>query len=368
MKKKIIISIWSDPSNYINLLFFINHFIKKKIQIVLICQNIDRKKDFYYFVKKSKYLKIIEIKNKGKIGYFYFFISKLNSLKKYKPQTLISINFISLFFSNFLNYKKLNWIYYNFDFNFSKNFNINNFLEKKIIQNVNSVFLPSKSRVKLYKKKFFRKKNIFSIYNCFSKNFKIQNYKIKNINKKLRKKNYLVRLGSFYKYHYLEELAFSTKYWSKNIYLVMAGKSYDRYFQKLIQFKEKNNLHKVILIENISYKKWFILLKNALAGFALYQPINVSHKLMGGTSQKLNNYIFAGIPSFVSNNADFIKFNNKFGTSIAVDNSIKDINEKVNLLLNDKIFYNTKIKNNKKAFQNEFNFEKQIYQVEKYII
>ena len=38
----------------------------------------------------------------------------------------------------------------------------------------------------------------------------------------------------------------------------------------------------------------FKLLKNATAGFALYKPINVSHKLMGGTSQKLNNYIFAG--------------------------------------------------------------------------
>ena len=86
----------------------------------------------------------------------------------------------------------------------------------------------------------------------------------------------------------------------------------------MIEFKKKNNLNKLILLKDISYKKWFILLKNAVAGFALYKTINVSHNLMGGTSQKLNNYIFAGIPSFINNNNDFIKFNNKFETSIIV--------------------------------------------------
>ena len=132
MNKKIIISIWSDPSDYINLLFLINYLTKKKIQIILICQKIERKKDFYYFVNKSKKLKIIEINKKGKLGYLYFFKSKLDAVKKYKPKTIISVNFISLFFSKFVYNKNLNWIYYNFDFNFSEKLNINNFLEKKI--------------------------------------------------------------------------------------------------------------------------------------------------------------------------------------------------------------------------------------------
>jgi len=368
VNKKIIISIWSDPSDYINLLFLINYLTKKKIQIILICQKIERKKDFYYFVNKSKKLKIIEINKKGKLGYLYFFKSKLDAVKKYKPKTIISVNFISLFFSKFVYNKNLNWIYYNFDFNFSEKLNINNFLEKKIINNVNYIFLPSKSRVNLYKKIFFRNKKIFPIYNCFSKYFKIKNFKLEKIDKNLKRKKYFVRLGSFYKYHYLKELALSTKHWKKNIYLVMAGKSYGGYFKELLEFKKKNNLDKVILINNISYRKWFVLLKNALGGFALYKSINVSHRLMGGTSQKLNNYIFAGIPSFISNNADFLKFNKKFNTSITVNNSIIDINKKVNFLLKDKNFNRLKIKKNKLAFKNEFNFENQIEKVKKYII
>ena len=368
MKDRIIISIWADPTNYINLLFLINYLIKKKQKITLICKFIEHKEDFFYFIKKSKNLKVIELNQNGKIGFFYFLITKIVSFFKTRPKTVISINFISLFFSRFLYNKNINWIYYNFDFDISKKLLLNNYIEKKIIKKVDCIFLPSKSRVKFYKKIFFRKNKIFPIYNCFSKSFKIQNYKLKKIDKKLKYKNYLVRLGSFYKHHYLKELALKTKFWKHDKYLVMAGKSYAGYFEEMIEFKKKNNLSKLILLKDISYKKWFILLNNAVAGFALYKAINVSHNLMGGTSQKLNNYIFAGIPSFINNNNDFIKFNNKFETSIIVQNSLGDLNRKINYLLQDKNYYRKKIKKNRSAFIGEFNFEKQIERVKNYIL
>ena len=368
MKKRIIISIWADPSNYINLLSLINFFIKNHFQVFLICQYIERKKDFYYFVKKNKNLKIVEINKKGKIGYLNFFKVKFNIMKKFNPQTLLSVNFISLFISFFLNNKNLKWIYYNFDFNLTKEFNLNNYLEKKIIASVDTIFIPSNSRLKIYKKNFLREENIFSLHNCFSKNFKIKNYAVNKINKKLRKKKYLIRLGSFFNYHCLKELALSTKYWNGNTCLVMAGKSYDGYFNELKKFKNKNNLNKVILIENISYEHWFSLLKNSIAGFALYEPINTSHLMMGGTSQKLNNYIFSGIPSFISKNKDFIKFNKKYQTSIEVNNSIQDIAKEVNLFLKNKKLIKKLEKKNKDAFKGEFNFEKQFNNLKKFFI
>ncbi len=244
MKKRIVISIWSDPSNYINLLFLIKHFLKKKINIILICQKIEKKEDFNYFINKTKYLKIFEIKKTGKLGYVNFYYQKKNIIKKINPQTLISVNFISLFLSSLIYKKNINWIYYNFDFNLSKGLRVNNFLERNIIKYVNYVFLPSESRVNLYKKNFLRKKNIFSLHNCFSKFFRIQNYKIEQKFNILKKKKYLIRLGSFYKFHYLEELALSTKFWSKDLYLVMAGKSYDGYIDKLKLFIKKKKIEK----------------------------------------------------------------------------------------------------------------------------
>ncbi len=369
MKKKMVISIWADPSNYINLLFLIRHFLKKKINIILICQKIEKKSDFYFFVKKNKNLKIFEIRKNGKLGYIEFFKKKQNAIKKNNPKTIISVNFISLFISSLIIKKKnLNWIYYNFDFDLTKDLRFKNFFERHIIKYVNYIFLPSDSRVKLYKKKFLRKNNIFSLYNCFSKFFKIKDNDISKKYQSLKKNKYLVRLGSFYKFHYLEEIALSTKYWNRDFSLVMAGKSYDGYYDKLNEFIKRNNLKKIILLENISYQLWFSLLKNAFAGFALYKPINISHKLMGGTSQKLNNYIFAGIPSIVSRSEDILKFNKIYGTSIITNNSPKDIAKRINFLIKNKKFYFEKLKKNKRAFDVEFNFEKQIRKVEKFII
>ena len=137
-----IISIWDDPCNYINLLFLINYFLDKKYEIILICQFIQKNNDFYYFVNNSNNLKVLQINKKNKIGYLYFFCTKLFWFIKFKPQTLISINFISLFFSYFTRSKKMKWIYYNFDFNVTTKFNINNFFEKKIIPSVDVVLIP----------------------------------------------------------------------------------------------------------------------------------------------------------------------------------------------------------------------------------
>ena len=89
----------------------------------------------------------------------------------------------------------------------------------------------------------------------------------------------------------------------------MAGKSYDGYFEELKSFVKLNNLKKVILLKDVNYYIWFALLEGAIAGFALYEPINTSHNYMGGTSQKLNNYIFSNIPSLISKNPDFYTFN-----------------------------------------------------------
>ncbi len=368
MKKKILVSIWSDPSNYINLLFLINFLISKKIEIVLICKKIEKKKDFFYFVKKSKLLKIVEIKKNNKIGLINFFLEIFLSYIKYNPGKILAINFIALFFCSLVVKKKDKFIYYNFDFDLSKNLDFNNFLEKFSLKKTDYIFLPSKSRLFLYKKKFKRFNNIFSINNSFSKYFKKEKKKLEKKYRFLNQRKYFVRLGSFYKYHYLEELALSTRYWDKNFLLVMAGKSYDGYFKKLQHFVKRNNLSKVILYENVSYNQWFNLLDNAYGGFALYEPINVSHRLMGGTSQKLNNYIFSGIPSLISRTKDTSVFNNNFNTSLLVNNSPKDIAQKVNLLINNKNLYRSKVKKNILAFKSEFNFEKQFDNFKKYFI
>lgn len=359
-QNKIIISIWSDPSMYINLMFLINYLLKKKFEIVLICKKIENFKDFYFFVKKNHKLTVVQTNLTGKLGYIKFFYLKYFYNMSINPKILISINFISLFFSFFLNLNKTRWIYYNFDFDLNTKFN--NFIERLFIKKIDYILIPSKSRLRVYKKNFNRKYGIYSINNCFSKEFKIKN--VKKYNKYYNKK-YLIRLGSFSNFHALKEIAISTKYWKKNTLLIMAGKSYDGYFKKLKEFVNSRNLNKVILLKDVNYYVWFSLLKRAFAGFALYDPINTSHNYMGGTSQKLNNYIYCNIPSFISENNDFSTFNKKYKTSISVKNNPNDIADKVNKILNNKKLYFFLKKKNKDAFIKEFNFENQVKKIEK---
>ena len=88
---------------------------------------------------------------------------------------------------------------------------------------------------------------------------------------------------------------------------------------------------------------------------------------MGGTSQKLNNYIFANIPSIVSKSKDTIKFNKNYNTSIITDGDYKQIAEKTNYILKNKKNYQSKVIRNKQAFLKTFNFEEQIKDLEKLI-
>lgn len=362
-RNKILISIWSDPSMYINLMFLINYLLDKNYEIILVCKKIDNIKDFNFFVKKNSNLFVRQTNLDGRLGYLKFFFLKFSYLIKKTPKIIISINFISLFFTFFLPSKKIKLIYYNFDFDLKKKYN--NLIEKNLIKKFHYVILPSKSRLNLYKNKFKRKNNIFFLNNCFSKRFKIN--KFKN-DYKYNKIKYLVRLGSFSSSHALKEIALSTKYWKNNIYLIMAGKSYDGYFEELKKFIKIKKLNKIKLYKNINYHKWFKFLANAIAGFALYDPVNTSHNHMGGTSQKLNNYIFCNLPSIITKNKDFNSFNKKYKTSKTVDNNYKEIAKCVNKIINNKKLYIKLKNNNKNAFEKEFNFEKQIEKIKKIFI
>jgi hypothetical protein len=81
---------------------------------------------------------------------------------------------------------------------------------------------------------------------------------------------------------------------------------------------------------------------------------------MAGTSQKLNNYLVAGIPSIVSNSPDFISFVEKYKTSkVAEATDPISISQAVNSLLCNPEEYAEHCQAVKQAFESEFNFEKQ---------
>ena len=111
--------------------------------------------------------------------------------------------------------------------------------------------------------------------NCFPKNNKIKfsNKFEKFLNKnKLNQKKIICHLGSIGPDHYLEEIIKSIKF-VKKICLVIGGNSIGSYSSKLknIIFKLKL-MDKVFILEDISNKLWFEILKNLILDFVSINP------------------------------------------------------------------------------------------------
>ena len=119
---------------------------------------------------------------------------------------------------------------------------------------------------------------------------------------------------------------------------------------------DKNNLNnKVILKRNISNKEWYSYLSNTYIGLVFYEPNNLSNLNMNMTSQKMNNFIMAGIPMIVNDNIDF-KDKNYMYYSKCKPFSLS-ISKKVNYLLNNKFIYKKMRNNLKKLFLSSQNLE-----------
>lgn len=368
MKKKILISIWSDPSFYINLCFLINKLFQK-YEIILICRKIKKSENFYYLVNNKK-IKIIEIEGTGKWALIKYLLATIKLCIQNSFYICISVNFLSLItlsVTKILIRKKFKFYYYNFDFNLSKNIQFKTFLEKKALKFIDIIFIPSPSRLRIYKKNFKVKNKIVSIFNCYSKKFKPNINNKSKLKKILKNKFVVTRLGSYNSYHYLREIVSASSDLNKNIILVLAGHDYNNYFKKLNLYLKKKKILRsnLLLLGSINYTEWFYILKKASLGIAFYENINTSHNNMAGTSQKLNNYVFAGIPVLTNNNLEFRKYNKKYKNLLLVNpENINNISKTINAIYKNKKKYLKLKKQSKKAFLEEFNFEKQYKKIE----
>jgi glycosyltransferase involved in cell wall biosynthesis len=171
----------------------------------------------------------------------------------------------------------------------------------------------------------------------------------------------VVHLGSIDPFHGIEATVRSVPEWKGNWGLILAGFSNGSYLEDMQKLVEKLGLaNRVIFLPAVSYGLWYDCLYSAHLGICLYEPCNLSHAYMAGTSQKLNNYLVAGIPSIVSSSPDFISFVERYGTSkVAEATDPRSIAQAVNSLLCDPEEYAVHCRAVKHAVESEFNFEKQ---------
>jgi hypothetical protein len=372
---KIFFLIWASPSSHQIILPIIRSFSKfgkiylfssssKKIEIL-------DKKDSNYS-KYCQHRKIPFFENQkfvNKLCLIYFLIISFFNILYNKPKYVYIIDkyplILTFFIKFFLNTKI---IYHNLDYEpttvglFQK---IVKNIELRSVQYLDLIIFSHKMRARKFFKDSKIKKNFIIFYNSLPIDF-YKKYKRKYTNNTIKK---LFYFGSIGPGHGLFELIKSTRFIDKNIILEIYGWVVDKnYYSKIYKFIKKNNLDNKILIKlNVKDFEWKSKMMNADLGIALYETKSLSHKFMFPASQKINACLAACLPVLVSNTKDNKNFlaNHKCGVSTNL--SSKFIAKNINSIFRKEKFYKLIKKNSKKAFLNEFNFEKQFKKIKNQI-
>lgn len=373
---RVLLTIWADPAMYLATTFTAQTLSERGICVDLLYRQPNSHLDVAGDVEFGIRTRMRPVGGgytgwRDKIDYAKFIIKAIALARRDMPNAIIGYNtlgFVAAFITTRI-CPNSKLIYHNFDFDVSaKGLGLFGRLLRRVelfaARRAEITIFPSPGRAEKYKEMAQLTSEPFSVLNCFPLFWARQ--KTGELQRLLEDKGLsfdrlVVRLGSIDPFHGIEATIRSVLKWRGNWCLVLAGFSNGSYLEDMQKLADKLGLaNRVIFLPSVSYALWYDCLYSADLGICLYEPTNLSHANMAGTSQKLNNYLVAGIPSIVSNSPDFISLVELYNTSMVVEPTDPHaIAQAVNLLLSNTeeyAFYSTAAKN---AFESEFNFEKQ---------
>jgi len=373
---KVLINIWADPAMYLATTFTARILSETGNSVDLIYRTPNAHFDVasdVNFGDKSR-LQRVGSGNIGlldKIDYIKFIITSVKVTRREKPDAIIGYNtlgFVAAYIASKVS-PKSKLIYHNFDFDIStKGLGLLGRLLKRVelfaARSAYITIFPAPERAVKYSGMARLSRAPLSVLNCFPRFWPKQ--KTGELHAFLKSKNLffeqlVIHLGSIDPFHGIEATIRSVLHWKGNWGLIVAGFSNGSYLEEMQKLvSDLGLLKRVIFLPSVSNSLWYDCLYSANLGICLYEPCNLSHSYMAGTSQKLNNYLVAGIPSIVSNSPDFIAFVEKYKTSkVAEATDPLSISQAVNSLLCNPEEYAAYCQAVKQAFESEFNFEKQ---------
>jgi len=373
---KVLITIWADPAMYLATTFTARMLSEAGNSVDLLYRTPNAHLDVAADVKFGIRTRLRRVGGghagwQDKIDYINFLFEAIKCARREKPEAIIGYNtfgfvvaFIACRFS-----PKSRLIYHNFDFDVStKGLGLLGRMLKRVelfaARRAYMTIFPAPERASKYKEMAGLNREPISVLNCFPRLWNRQ--RTGELQALLKSKNLcfeklVVHLGSIDPFHGIQATIRSVLHWKGNWGLILAGFSNGSYLEDMQNLVHELGLSKkVIFLPSVSNGLWYDCLYSAHVGICLYEPCNLSHTYMAGTSQKLNNYLVAGIPSIVSNSPDFIAFVEKYKTSkVAEATDALSIAQAVNSLLCNPQEYADYCHAVKEAFESEFNFENQ---------
>ena len=386
-KRKVTMVLWADPRPYIAMIFTAKTLSDYGFSVEIIHRALASDQDVASEVDLGDNTRLRPIGRghngwRDKLDYVVFIFMNIVLLLRNKTDVVIGYNMfgiIAAFIATRLRPKTI-LIYHNFDFDSIQTTTSKvctrffRLLEISASRKSSLVIFPHLGRAEVFKDEARLDKDPIAVMNCYplatpkAKTGKLQNLLTA---RGLCFDKLVVRLGMIGPYHGIEATIRSVLEWKGKWGLILAGfPGDDLYIEEIKKLVQNLGLDKrVVFLLSVPYSLWYDCLYSAHLGISLYESFNLSHIYMSGTSQKLNNYFVAGIPSIVSNSPDFSAFVEKYGTSKTADPlDPHSIAKAVNSLLCDPKEYTTYCQNVKNAFKSEFNFEKQFEPVLNWLI
>ena len=373
---KVLLTMWADPAIHLATTFTARMLSERGICVDLLYRTPNSHLDVAGDVKFGSRSRLWPVGGKytgwrDKIDYAKFIVKAITLARREKPDAVIGYNTLGIVAAFIVTRirPKTKLIYHNFDFDVSTKAlgplgRLLRRIELVAARRADLTIFPAPGRAAEYKAMARLTRDPQSVMNCYPLSWPRQ--ETGELQRLLENKGFcfdrlVVHLGCIDPFHGIEATIRSVPEWKGNWGLILAGFSNGSYLEDMQKLVEKLGLaNRVIFLPSVSYSLWYDCLYSAHLGICLYEPCNLSHAYMAGTSQKLNNYLVAGIPSIVSNSPDFIAFVERYNTSkVAEATDPHSIAQAVNSLLCDPEEYAVHCRAVKHAFESEFNFEKQ---------
>ena len=378
---KVLLAVWADPKMYLATVFTSQLLSKRGIEVDVVYRKPNQKLDVAGDVDFGETSQMHPVGGgrdgwRDKISYAAFIVKLTAMVWRKRPDAIIGYNKLGLIASFFASrvFPKTRLIYHNYDFDISHLQDVLGRCELVMARKADLTIFPALGRSEEYKSIAGLKREPMSVLNCYSLSYPVK--KTGELNKILESKGFnfdrlVIRLGMIGPFHSIEATFRSIPKWKGNWGFIMGGFTSESYLKELNQLVEELGIgDRVLILPSVSNSLWYDILFSGDLGVSLYDPDpnNVGHNYMAGTSQKLNGYFVTGIPSIVPNTPEFISFVEQYGTSKLVDVSDPgSIAQAVNSFLGDSQKYDQYTKNVRKAFESEFNFEKQFEPVFKWL-
>jgi glycosyltransferase involved in cell wall biosynthesis len=236
--------------------------------------------------------------------------------------------------------------------------------ERRIARHVEAVVVPDRERAQVVFDQLNLQKQPLVVANAPLRTYQPRTERLTS---SLRSKfpnftKVVLRQGRIGYGHAIEATIRSLQFWDdRNALFVLIGPGDHRYLESLFALAQRERVqNRFHILPAVSYDTIFEFTVGATVGHALYEPIHINNEWITTASNKLMEYMSAGIPVLVSKTPSMTSFIDRHQCGVAArEQDPRDIAAAVNRLLEDQSLVASLGAHGREAFEAIYCYDQQ---------